>query len=72
MEFFHRVFQQIGEFSPKEVLIVGDSLTSDIQGGNNAGILCCWFNPQDKPAKEGLRIDYQIHDLAQVKEICGL
>lgn len=72
VEFFHRVFGQIGEFSPEEVLIVGDSLTSDIRGGNNAGILCCWFNPQNKPAKEGLRIDYQIRHLAQVKEICGL
>ena len=71
-EFFHRVFQQIGEYAPDEVLIVGDSLTSDIQGGNNAGIRCCWFNPKGSPAKEGLRIDYQIQQLPQVLDICGL
>lgn len=72
VEFFRRVFQQIGQYAPEEVLIVGDSLTSDIQGGNNAGILCCWFNPQEKSAKEGLRIDYQIQRLPQVLKICGL
>ena len=53
-------------------MIVGDSLTSDIQGGNNAGILCCWFNPQKKPADPDLTIHYQIQDLSQVKTICGL
>ena len=72
VEFFHRVFRQIGEFPPEEVLIVGDSLTSDIRGGNNAGILCCWFNPQEKEARDDLRIHYQIRDLADVKAICGL
>ena len=70
--FFEHVFDKIGEYQKDEVMIVGDSLTSDIQGGNNAGILCCWFNPQEKPAKEGLRIDYQIQRLPQVLKICGL
>jgi 2-haloacid dehalogenase len=72
LQFFDAVFNEIGDYDRSEVLIVGDSLTSDIQGGNNAGILCCWFNPQEKPAKEGLRIDYQIQRLPQVLKICGL
>ena len=67
--FFQRVFGQIGTYAPGEVMIVGDSLTSDIQGGNNAGILCCWFNPQGKPAPDSLRIDYTISDLSQILDI---
>ena len=68
--FFHRVWEQIGQFDPTEVMIVGDSLTSDIQGGNNAGILCCWFNPEGKENAAKLRIDYEIKDLTQILSIC--
>ena len=67
--FFQRVWEKIGHFAPDEVMIVGDSLTSDIQGGNNAGIICCWFNPQGKPAPEHLRIDHTIGHLTQVLDI---
>lgn len=68
--FFQRVWEQIGQFDPYEVMIVGDSLTSDIQGGNNAGILCCWFNPKGKENATKLRIDYEIKDLTQILSIC--
>lgn len=65
VEFFDRVFAQIPE-GRGEVVIVGDSLTSDIRGANNAGIACCWYNPEGKPAPENLRIDYTITDLNQI------
>ena len=52
-----------------EVMIVGDSLTSDIRGGNNADILCCWYNPEHDERPDGLRIDYEITDLNEVKNI---
>ena len=67
--FFQRVWEQIGQFDPYEVMIVGDSLTSDIQGGNNAGILCCWFNPEGKENATNLRIDYEVKDLTQILSI---
>ena len=50
-------------------MIVGDSLTSDMQGGNNAGILCCWYNPQRKENDKNLRIDYNIDNLQMIREI---
>lgn len=68
--FFDAVWQKIGAFAPHEVLIVGDSLTSDIRGGNNAGIKTCWYNPKGLPCPDDLRIDYDIRDLTQVLEIC--
>ena len=67
--FFEAVWDNIGIFSPDEVLIVGDSLTSDIRGGNNAGIQTCWYNPKGLPAPDDLRIDYNIRDLAEVLQI---
>lgn len=69
LAFFDQVFRTIGAYDPAQVLIVGDSLTSDIQGGNNAGILTCWFNPDHKENNTQLRIDYEIDDLRQVLNI---
>lgn len=70
--FFDEVFKVIGEYDKSEVLIVGDSLTSDIQGGNNAGIVTCWFNPLRKVNDLGLHIDYEISDLGQVLDIVSI
>ncbi len=67
--FFDKVFDEIGTYDPNEVLIIGDSLTSDIQGGNNAGIATCWFNPEKIENDTRLRIDYEITDLIQVLDI---
>ena len=69
VEFFHPVWKTIGSYAPDEVLIVGDSLTSDMQGGNNAGIRCCWYNPKGVPAPEHLKIDYNIRDLREILTI---
>lgn len=66
--FFDSVFDQIPE-GREEAIIVGDSLTSDILGGNNAGIACCWYNPDNKKAPGDLRIDYIISDLNEIKNI---
>ena len=51
---------------PGEVMIIGDSLTSDIRGGINAGILCCWYNPMNHENKASLKIDYEIKDIAEI------
>ncbi len=64
--FFDAVFEKIRPFRPDEVLIVGDSLTSDIRGGNNAGIRTCWYNPERKEAPDGFHIDYIISDLHEI------
>lgn len=72
MGFFDAVFAAIGPYEPDEVLIVGDSLTSDMQGGNNAGILCGWYNPTGQDVPDHLRVDYDIRDLNAVKLILEL
>lgn len=69
IEFFEYVWEQIGDYKKEEVMIVGDSLTSDIQGGNNAGIICCWYNPKGVKNETNLRIDYELDDLQKIVEI---
>lgn len=70
--FFDKVFEKIGHYEPDEIIIIGDSLTSDIQGGVNAGILTCWYNPSGKEMPEHLPIDYIIKDLHEVYDILKL
>ena len=47
-------------------MMVGDSLSSDIRGGKNAGIQTCWVNPEHKAAQENLVPDYEIESLSQL------
>ena len=70
-EFFDRVFAQIGDLDRETVLIVGDSLTSDIRGGNNAGIRTCWYNPEHAAPTEDVHVDYEITDLHEAYHILG-
>lgn len=67
--YFEKCFEKIENFQKDKVLIVGDSLSSDMQGGNNAGIACCWYNPEGKENNTGLRIDYEIRNLWEVEDI---
>lgn len=67
--FFEKVFEKIHPEDKPQVMIVGDSLTSDIQGGNNAGIMTCWYNPEQKPYQGDLRIDHEIRNLHEVYEL---
>lgn len=67
--FFAPVFASLGGIKPEEMLIVGDSLTSDIRGGINAGIRTCWYNPGGHAAPPELRTDYTISDIAEVLQI---
>ena len=66
--FFDTVFGQI-PFSRPECLLVGDSLTSDIQGGINAGVDTCWYNPGLKAAKKCIEPTYEIHILNELKDV---
>ena len=66
-EFFTRCFARIPDFDPGKAMIVGDSLTSDIQGGINAGIATCWVNPGHKP--QTVPADYEIESLAQLEKL---
>ena len=67
--YFDLAFAQIADFDPAKALMVGDSLTSDIQGGINAGIRTCWVNPKGLPADPEIPADYQIPSLAHLESL---
>lgn len=69
IEFFDQVFQEIQAPDKDRVLIVGDSLTSDMEGGFRAGIKTCWYNPEGLPCAAPEKIDYEIQNLQEIKKI---
>ena len=67
-EYFDACFARIPGFDPAKAMIVGDSLTSDIKGGINAGIKTVWVNPEHKDCGS-IRPDYQIEALSQLEAL---
>ena len=64
--FFDACFAGIDGFDRDSALIVGDTLSSDILGGINAGIKTCWFNPKALPADPAIPADYEIRSLSEL------
>lgn len=70
--FFDLVFAGIGHPPKERVLVIGDSLTSDMLGGVNYGLDTCWINPNQKTNPNGLPITYEIRDLRGLLKILEL
>lgn len=68
-EYFDYCFKNIDKIDLSKTLIIGDSLSSDIQGGINAGIDTCWFNPNHLDKPEAMPINYEIHDLRELLQL---
>ena len=68
-EFFDYVFKKLNVTDKNEVLIIGDSLSSDIKGGVNAGIDTCWFNPEHNINNLNILATYEIDNLNKLKDI---
>ena len=64
--YFEACFERIDHFDRSRCIIVGDSLTSDILGGKNAGIATCWFNLRDREAREDIIPDWRIDRLDEL------
>ena len=68
-DIFDLVFAAL-DYPPKDtVLMVGDSLSSDIQGGTNYGIATCWYNPHGKEAGPS---DQVTHEISALEELHNL
>lgn len=66
---FELALKNIKHTDKSSVLMVGDSLSSDIQGGINFGIDTCWFNPNKIVNKTELKPTYEIHNLMELKAV---
>ena len=65
-EFFEKVMSQIKEKDSSCILVVGDSLTSDIQGALNANLDSCWINPENKKVLNGIVPTYTISSINEI------
>ncbi len=67
-EYFDGCIAQIPGFDPSRAVMVGDSLTSDIRGGKNAGMKTVWINPGHKDCGD-IKPDYEIESLRQLEAL---
>ena len=59
-----RIFEiALGGLDPRDALMIGDGITSDVMGANNAGVDVCWYNPKGKVLPEGVHAEYEIRDI---------
>ena len=68
-EYFDACFARIPDFDRNKAMMVGDSLTSDILGGRNAGLKTCWVNVSHAPGRPDILPDYEIEALSQLEAL---
>lgn len=72
-EFFDACFAKMqeaqAEVDKSAMLIIGDSLSSDILGGNNAGVDTCWYNPAGKAKADGISVTMEVRKLEELYTI---
>ena len=66
---FDIAFKRMNNPGKDEVLLIGDSLSSDITGGSNYGVDTCWFNPKSIEKPHGLNITHEIKNLDELINI---
>ena len=71
-DFFDYCLDHVEEKDRTKILIVGDSLTSDIKGGIQAGIITCWYRPDGTENLSGYKPDHEISDLHMIYDILGV
>lgn len=67
--YFDVCFAQIPDFEKEKAVILGDSLSSDILGGQNAGITTVWFNPKHLQSTTNITPDYEIGGLMEFVQL---
>lgn len=71
-EYFDRIARQLDGFKAEEAIVIGDSFSSDILGGINAGIDTCWYNPYKAENLTDQKATYEITSYEELKRILGV
>ena len=66
--FFDTVFADLGDPAKEKVLVIGDSLSSDIDGAAAYGLDCVWFTPDKGDAGER-KPTYTVKELPELLSI---
>ena len=67
LRYFDTVMAAIDGFDKKRAVVIGDSLTSDMKGGINAGIDTCWYNPRGLATD--LPVTYSVSSFDEIEKI---
>ena len=67
-KYFSHILEKL-DLKACEIGFIGDSLSADMLGGANAGLMTIWYNPQHERNDRGIAIDYEIDDLTKLCEI---
>ena len=67
--FYEKIGARIPNFDKNQTLMIGDSLSADIQGGNNAGIDTIWYNPHHLENKTLAKPTYEVDSYQALLEI---
>ena len=70
-EFYEKIGARIPNFNKNHALMIGDSLSADIQGGNNAGIDTIWYNPHHLKNKSLAQPTYEIDSYQALRDCLG-
>ena len=71
-EFYEKIGARIPNFDKNQTLMIGDSLSADIQGGNNAGIDTIWYNPHHLENKTQAQPTYEVDFYQALLDCLGL
>ena len=66
-EFFERCFEKISPIVPSETVMIGDSLTADIEGGASFGMKTCRYNHNLTNESSDLP-DFTVCSLSEIKK----
>ena len=73
IRFFEHALAQVNRLGEgirsEEVLMVGDSMTTDIIGAQKAGLKTCFFNRRPEESRAPHSADYEIHDIRELRTI---
>ena len=67
--YFDYVRANIPDWDAESTLVIGDSLSSDIQGAINYGLDSCWLNLYNSDYTLTQPCSYEVHDLKELKEL---
>ena len=67
-----RASERAGALSPEEVLLIGDSLSSDVRGGVDYGLDTCWYNPFNLPYTLAALPTHTITDLSDLRTLLSV
>ena len=65
--FFEACFALLPGAKPEETVMIGDSLSADVRGARDFGLVTCWYNPKGEPAPEDLQPDFTVRRLEEIK-----